>query len=469
MNSLWVSNKAMSLYRYELQYHDMQPTQIAPGKIRQYPQNLAMQSVVGRNLANTAWDVLAAKQQQGHEAMQRDEQIRMLSMQTGVPEVHLHSSVPHGHQNVIFQQAMGVTPAPALGLPAPAQNPPAPPPPPGAPPEAPDVDAPEFDSVSSAMNSVTSAMKSVRSRNTGHTSVTQAQVQAHQDQREMQDLESRARHAAVQRLVPEDSPTIAREVHLPGPVDHVPHPSAIPRPGFQSGTSGAMARKRMKTTVIRLPRASRVPNPFGLSPADELAGMDEEAFLDVEEPAPAAEIAMEAPHIDDVPEVGYMPRPDGTPDPTGRPEVFTPARPEVIPEAARLASIPEAYQGRFGPRQASFLQGLDVAGETAKRVGLVGPGAMAGAAAGMMLGPAGAVAGGIAGGVAGMAYPAMSPQAQQQTLNMAVGTAQMAGQYSLELTKLKMQFVGFLATMITQATLKRRTAGSEHKLPCFMA
>ena len=61
----------------------MEPTQIAPGKIRQYPQNLAMQSVAGRNLANTAWEILAAKQQQGHEAMQRDEQIRMLSMQTG--------------------------------------------------------------------------------------------------------------------------------------------------------------------------------------------------------------------------------------------------------------------------------------------------------------------------------------------------------------------------------------------------
>ena len=66
---LCASNKVMSLYRYELQYHDMQPTQIAPGKIRQYPQNLGMQSVAGRNLANTAWDILAAKQQQGHEAM----------------------------------------------------------------------------------------------------------------------------------------------------------------------------------------------------------------------------------------------------------------------------------------------------------------------------------------------------------------------------------------------------------------
>ena len=54
MNSLAAFKKQMSLYRYELQYHDMQPTQIAPGKIRQYPQNLAMQSVVGRNLANTA-------------------------------------------------------------------------------------------------------------------------------------------------------------------------------------------------------------------------------------------------------------------------------------------------------------------------------------------------------------------------------------------------------------------------------
>ena len=110
----------MSLYRYELQYHDMEPTQMAPGKIRQYPQNLALQSVMGRNLANTAWDVLAAKQQQGHEAMQRDEQIRMLSAQTGVPEVHLHSSVPHGHQNVLFHEAMGFQPAaPPQGRPDP--------------------------------------------------------------------------------------------------------------------------------------------------------------------------------------------------------------------------------------------------------------------------------------------------------------------------------------------------------------
>ena len=43
--------------------------------------------------------------------MQRDEQIRMLSAQTGVPEVHLHSSVPHGHQNVLFHEAMGFQPA----------------------------------------------------------------------------------------------------------------------------------------------------------------------------------------------------------------------------------------------------------------------------------------------------------------------------------------------------------------------
>ena len=82
------------MYRYELQYHDMEPTQMAPGRIRQYPQNLALQSIMGQNLAHTAWDVLAAKQQQGHEAMQRDEQIRMLSMQTGVPEVQLHAAAP---------------------------------------------------------------------------------------------------------------------------------------------------------------------------------------------------------------------------------------------------------------------------------------------------------------------------------------------------------------------------------------
>ena len=80
------------MYRYELQYHDMEPTQMAPGRIRQYPQNLALQSIMGQNLAHTAWDVLAAKQQQGHEAMQRDEQIRMLSMQTGVPDCLLYTS-----------------------------------------------------------------------------------------------------------------------------------------------------------------------------------------------------------------------------------------------------------------------------------------------------------------------------------------------------------------------------------------
>lgn len=191
MNTLSASNKVMSLYRYELQYHDMKPTQIAPGKIRQYPQNLAMQSVVGRNLANTAWDILAAKQQQGHVAMQRDEQIRALSIETGVSEVHLHSSVPHGHQNVFFERAMGLP-----GVPPPA----APAAPPGAaeatavresgvdapaPVENPFADAtqgfPSAPHSDSNYSSVSSAMNSVRSRNSGHSSVTRAEIQARQD------------------------------------------------------------------------------------------------------------------------------------------------------------------------------------------------------------------------------------------------------------------------------------------------
>ena len=41
--------------------------------------------------------------------MQRDEQIRMLSMQTGVPEVHLHSSVPHAKKHrALIQTAKDV-------------------------------------------------------------------------------------------------------------------------------------------------------------------------------------------------------------------------------------------------------------------------------------------------------------------------------------------------------------------------
>ena len=442
----------MSLYRYELQYHDMQPTQIAPGKIRQYPQNLAMQSVVGRNLANSAWDVLAAKQQQGHEAMQRDEQIRMLSMQTGVPEVHLHSSVPHGHQNMVFREAMGLPPPPA----GEAEQ---------------GVDAPAPAEVAhdgyTAYSSISSAMRSVRSKNSGHATITEEAVQAHQERRALQELEARARMEAAQRLTPEPAsvpqPPIAREVHLPGPSDHVPHPSAVPRPSVFSGTSGAMARKRMKTTVLHPPRANKVPQPsFGLSPADELAAPDEDALIApfVDEPAPAALSAMQAPHIDDAPEPGYMPRPDGTPDPIGVPEALAP-KPEAQATASAgvLATIPEAYQGRFGPRQASFLQGLDVAGETAKRVGFVAPGAMAGGASGALVGsfagPAGTIAGGIAGGIAGavggLAIPAMSPEAQDKAVTVAVGGARMAGQYNLALTQMKLQFVGGLASLLVEA------------------
>jgi len=55
-----------------------------------------LRGVAGRNIAGAAWDALAAKQASAAQAMQRGEQIRALSVQTGIPEVHLHGSVPLG-------------------------------------------------------------------------------------------------------------------------------------------------------------------------------------------------------------------------------------------------------------------------------------------------------------------------------------------------------------------------------------
>ena len=46
-------------------------------------------------------------------------------------------------------------------------------------------------------DAISEAMQSVKSRNTGHTAVTQAQVQARVEQRELQELEARAHHASV--------------------------------------------------------------------------------------------------------------------------------------------------------------------------------------------------------------------------------------------------------------------------------
>ena len=87
----------MSLYRYESQYHDLSgSTEVDPSRVPSYPINDALRGVAGRNLAGSAWDALAARQASAAQAMQRGEQIRALSVQTGIPEVHLHGSVPLG-------------------------------------------------------------------------------------------------------------------------------------------------------------------------------------------------------------------------------------------------------------------------------------------------------------------------------------------------------------------------------------
>ena len=87
----------MSLYRVEAQYHDLTgSTEVDPSRIPSYPINDALRGVAGRNLAGASWDSLAAKQESAAQAMQRGEQIRAMSVQTGIPEVHLHGAVPLG-------------------------------------------------------------------------------------------------------------------------------------------------------------------------------------------------------------------------------------------------------------------------------------------------------------------------------------------------------------------------------------
>ena len=79
-------------YRYVAQYHDLEgSTQVDPSRIKSYPVNDFMQSVAGRNMAGAAWDLIAQKNEQEAAAMQRNEIIRNISMETGIPEVHLHT------------------------------------------------------------------------------------------------------------------------------------------------------------------------------------------------------------------------------------------------------------------------------------------------------------------------------------------------------------------------------------------
>ena len=89
-------------YRYVAQYHDLEgSTQVDPSRIKSYPVNDFMQSVAGRNMAGAAWDLIAQKNEQGAAAMQRNEIIRNMSVETGIPEVHLHTAVPYGDSSNI--------------------------------------------------------------------------------------------------------------------------------------------------------------------------------------------------------------------------------------------------------------------------------------------------------------------------------------------------------------------------------
>ena len=79
------------MYRVELQYHDIgPPEELDASKIPSYPLNDAMQSVAGRNIAGAAWDLLAAKQVQMEQAMQRAEQFRAMAAAAQVPPVFVH-------------------------------------------------------------------------------------------------------------------------------------------------------------------------------------------------------------------------------------------------------------------------------------------------------------------------------------------------------------------------------------------
>ena len=207
--------------------------------------------------------------------------------------------------------------------------------------------------------------------------------------------------------------------------------------------------------MVRIPRTRNVPRPgfAGLAPAEAAAAPPEPEELPAPA-APAVEVAMEAPHIDDVPEPGYMGRPDGTPDPAAAQEPTPAGPPQAM--APPMDPVPEdlALQpyGRFGSRGNRFLTGLDLAGEVAKRTSGVVPGAAAGAYGGSLLaGPLGAAVGGVAGGVAGLAAPMMSEKSKAQAVDIAVGAGKMAGQYSLAMAQLKMQFVAGLAGLAIEA------------------
>ena len=139
----------------------------------------------------------------------------------------------------------------------------------------------------SARSGISDAMRSVRSRNSGHAAAVQAAVDARQQQRELQNQETAARHQAIHHLTGAASsgPREPRTVHLPGPSDHIPHPAAVP-------------------TTISLAEAIDEATAFpGLSPADAAAAPPEPA----DAPAPAAT----PPHIDDVSPPSYMARVDG--------------------------------------------------------------------------------------------------------------------------------------------------------------
>ena len=225
--------------------------------------------------------------------------------------------------------------------------------------------------------------------------------------------------------------------------------------------------------MVYIPRARRVPRPafapdVGLAPVEAAAAPPE-----MEEPpapaAPAVEVAMQQPHIDDVPEPGYMGRPDGTPDPasvyepvpTGAPEIIRPPL-DPVPEEAL-----QPYEtGRFGRKQSAVLTGLDFAGEVAKRVGGVAPGAALGAYGGAAIaGPVGAAVGGIGGGIVGLAAPMMSDKAKAQSMDIAMGAGKMAGQYSLAMAQIKVQFVTGLAGLLVEAANAQADRKLKQQMP----
>ena len=103
------------MYRVELQYDDINTTQLDPRKIPHYPINEALQSVGGRNLVGLPWNALAEKQAQGAQAMLRDRALRSISVSHGIPEVHLG----HASPDLIAMH----TPVDATLIPVPSSDP----------------------------------------------------------------------------------------------------------------------------------------------------------------------------------------------------------------------------------------------------------------------------------------------------------------------------------------------------------